>query len=62
MSTLPVTQENLSRGRQRGRVKAEQELCKRAVRMGRGGGDCAMSQPWLKKESEQLPPGTGGVK
>lgn len=56
--SLSVTQENLSRSRER--VKAEQGLWGREVR--KAGVSYAMSQPRLKKESKRLPQGTSGVK
>lgn len=57
-----MTQENLSRHRETergGEFKAEQGLC---IGRRREEGGYAMSQPWLKKETEQLPQGTSKVK
>lgn len=42
-----------------GEFKAEQGLC---IGRRREEGGYAMSQPWLKKETEQLPQGTSKVK
>lgn len=43
----------------KGGLKLSREFAKGPVGEGGGGG---MSQPWLKKEAEELPLGTRGVK